>query len=1107
MNYIKQLDSMSVLSPKLKRKAFFVKTVSVIKRSTKRYIYLTIILLYVILSSLYIGVSAYHLKRTRDILVNQAVNQSNQKIYSKFNSINTAFVQLSTLSTNNDFFTKVLESNDREAIKSFLDPFAQELIRPIGAFMVLYDSSENLTYQYNYNDHEVIVEFNSNDSTETGMSESFLLASDGLYYYTKKQIEGYGMLILGIRDDKGLAFINDENLAFFTIIDTNIVSNPSHNINGERLKSYVIRTVNSKHLASLKREDLLLDYSGENKIFNQNSKYYTISTVSKYYMPDGTLAASSNLVVDISDHYNAYIRSLIYGNIIVLSILLLVILTISLAHKRIFSFITDLRTNFEERFYERSKEIIDTNRVLHQIFNSTTNGVRIIDCNFNVIRVNDAFVSTSGFARSELEDKKCFEVFPSTSCYTDNCPLYQIKRRKETIQRNEMRFKKCGKRLTCMYQAKPFYNNNKEFSGIIEDFKDITYYADEKEKDKQMQDQFENLLNAMPVGVFVRDFKGNMHYQNSYINKAFGRVSLEKINISDSLPKEQAKRFLNEDAMVSRLGNIAIEEQLTDNNGIERTYVTHKFKFIGPNKTPLVGGISIDISKRKQAEHNYYVLTKAINNLPVGVLITSPKGIVEFFNPEFNKINLPTKSNKIGEQFICFTEEYPDPHFKRAINDALYGNVHQCELSIKSKQFDVKWYSLSVAPVLNRHSQVAHIVFVFNDVTERKKYEKDITIAKTQAEESERLKTAFLSNLSHEIRTPLNAIQGFSTLLNSTDVSDEDKRKLPKELEKHSNSLLEIINDLIDISAIETNQFSITLTECQLNKLLVRTFNDFRRNIPNKNLKTHIKLGVAEDSFTVLVDPQRLSQVIHHLLSNAIKFTKSGFIEFGYIFKDPKTLLFYFIDTGVGLSQKEQEFIFDPFRQADDSNTRDFNGLGLGLAIAKNIVERHGGKIWVNSQKGQGATFYFTLPYVPVREKFEEYVPSKNTLSNFKWNNKTILLADDADSNYKFIQALIKPTGANLLWAKNGREAIDLVKSSNSIDLILMDIVMPEVDGFEAAKKIKSIDGNVKIVCQTAYPSPENRKAWFDCGMDEFLAKPIASYKMMEVIDEFISNN
>ena len=742
---------------------------------------------------------------------------------------------------------------------------------------------------------------------------------------------------------------------------------------------------------------------------------------------------------------------------------------------------------------------------LDQIFNSTTNGIRIIDTQFNVLKLNEAFCRITGIPFKEEINDKCYESFPSSSCHTSNCPLEQIKHGEEQVEKQEVRFNRNNERVICQYRAKPFYENNGGLIGIIEDFKDITELNIAQESQLKTQKQFESLLNSMPVGVFIRDFEGNMFYQNTYMDKAFGAFNFERKNIKYVFPSNQVDRFIEEDKVVDKYGSVIVEEQLIDGNGIERTYVTHKFKFLGSKNQFLIGGVSIDITKRKHAEHNYYVLSKAINNSPIGVIITSPDGVIEFCNPEFAKLATKSKEELNGTIFPVFIEIVNNP-LALGVSKALLGTVYQEEKCLRIYSNESRWYAISIAPVYNKKGDVAHLIFIFDDITQRKEYEKEMTIARNKAEESDRLKTAFLSNLSHEIRTPLNAILGFSSLLNNPTISEQEKLEIPALLSIHSNELLEIINDIIDVSAIETNQLTIKKTECKLNSLLTKTFTDFIQSNKKQSLKTYIKLGVSEETFTILTDPDRLSQVVRHLLSNAVKFTSSGFIEFGYTFKDANTLLFYIIDTGVGLSEEETSIIFNPFRQVDDSKTRNFNGLGLGLAISKHIIERLGGKIWVNSTKNEGSTFYFTLPYIPIRAKFNEYTPPVKNGIKFDWTHKTIMVADDIDSNFMFIQTLLKPTGANLLWAKNGKEAINMAQNKE-IDLVLMDIVMPEVDGFEATKQIKLLKNHIPIICQTAYPSPENQKAGIESGMDKFLAKPIAAYDMLIAIDEYIAKN
>jgi PAS domain S-box-containing protein len=947
------------------------------------------------------------------------------------------------------------------------------------------------------------IELNSGAAFDQKLS----LASGDIFYTLTRIVniqDNTFKIVLAVRDIEIMSSIgSNAKILPFLLVDKRL------NAKGETIKingnEFTVKSLN--------------DTGTVKSILNANSGNISLGTPlgidGSYYIIVSATAEHFNAInnsfnafyaIDITSIQQAYKNHLVRVLLFIGFFFIIVLLIIRLFHNRIISTMLSIEKKLEIKLNARTREIIDNNEQLNQIFHSTSNGIRLIDKNYNIINVNSAFTILSGIKPESVKGNKCYDHFPSTNCHTTNCPLDLIKQGLSIVQSREIRFNQLGKKIVCQYKAMPFLSKEGDLIGIIEDFKDITDLHSAQEAVAQTQKQFESLLDSMPLAIFIRDFEGNMYYQNSYMSNLFGSLEFGNKNLKSIYPS-QINRFFEEDKLVEKYGIFVGEEKLTDKYGVERTYVTHKFKFIGINNKTLIGGVSIDITKRKKAEHNSYVLTKAIVNTPIGVLITSPEGKVEFCNPEFQKYSGSSTEEIIGTTFHLFEPSQANK-LQEPIDIAQKGGVYQGELHLKLYNSLQQWFSLSIAPVFNREGMVAHLIFVFDNITDRKDYEKQIVVAKSQAEESNRLKSAFLSNLSHEIRTPLNAILGFSSLLNNSTVSQEEKFEIPNLLVSHSNELLELINDLIDISAIETNQFTVNKTECKLNQLITETFNEVtsKSHVKEKRIKTAVRLGVSEDGFTILSDPKRLTQVISHLLSNAIKFTSSGFVEFGYTFKDGNNLLFYVIDSGVGLSEEEKSIIFNPFRQADDSRTRNFNGLGLGLAISKHIIERLGGKIWVNSVKNQGSTFYFTLPYIPIKTKFDPVVLLPKHKDSFNWQTKTILVADDIDSNYKFIQTLLKPTGANLMWAKNGKEAVDMVKN-NKVDIVLMDIVMPVIDGFEATRLIKKIDSNIKIICQTAYPTNEHHIASQQSGMDSYLAKPIAPIAILTTIDEFIAQN
>lgn len=1080
-----------------------MKTFSIFSRRTYRYLYLSVISLYIVISTFFILNTVPQIKRNKELRISSIVEKEVNMVFAEYYSYSKYFNQTIHILNSNNELLAALKNNDIAKIKDEAEYVYNTVLLPYNADLAIYNDQEPLfsTKKSLYNYSEL---FFIQDTLQSDIQNSFVLTDEGVDFLALSpiQLDDRYSICISISDSSVLSSLVKTNNTLFVVIDETIVSPKYPNL--EQNQKYITKANGNK----LFLDSILTKIDVEKKQQNikVNDRRHCIVKITDFVDEKNQAVAGAFYSIDITTIQKEFTRQIAQLTIVVFLILTLIILTLYLFQNRIIGAALFLKKSLEEQLRERSKEIIDKNQQFSQIFNSTANGLRIIDSDFNVLQVNDAFCRISGVFKEKAIGAKCFNVFPSIYCHTDNCPLEQIKNGNEVVSNTEERFSRLGEKVVCNYSAKRFEGKHGEFIGIIEDFKDITELALTEYRHKETQKQFESLLNSMPVGVFIRDFEGNMFYQNSYMDKAFGPFNFEKKNIKYVFPTTQVSRFFEEDKFVEKSGSVIVEEQLIDNNKIERTYVTHKFKFSGANNQPLIGGVSIDISKRKQAEHNAYVLSKAINNIPIGVVITSPKGEVEFCNPEFEAISSTSADMVLGTIFPPFEPENTSSHvaLAKAIGESLTGSVCQDEAMLSFYEGENQWYAFSVSPVFNRHGDVAHLILVFNNITERKESEKQMVIAKTKAEESDRLKTAFLSNLSHEIRTPLNAILGFSSLLNNSTISYEEKLDIPNQLLRHSNELLDLINDLIDISSIETNQLTIKKRECKLNETLQNVFSEFIEHNNASRLKTYLKLGVAEESFTILTDPDRLAQIVKHLLSNALKFTSKGFIELGYTFRDPSTLLFYVIDTGVGLLDTDKDIIFNPFRQADDSTTRSYSGLGLGLAIAKNVVERLGGKIWVNSLKNEGSTFFFTLPYIPVRAKFDEFIPPSK-FDEYNWKNKTILVADDIDSNFMFIQTLVKPTGANLVWARNGKEAISIAKS-REIDVVLMDIVMPEVDGFEATKQIKQYRSDIKVICQTAYPSPEHQKAGIESGMDKFLTKPIPVNAILEAIDEYIAN-
>lgn len=393
---------------------------------------------------------------------------------------------------------------------------------------------------------------------------------------------------------------------------------------------------------------------------------------------------------------------------------------------------------------------------------------------------------------------------------------------------------------------------------------------------------------------------------------------------------------------------------------------------------------------------------------------------------------------------------------------------------------------------------------VIRDLTEQKEAEEKLLLAKEKAEESDRLKTAFLQNISHEIRTPMNAIVGFAGVINEPDLPPEKRQRFADIIVQSSNQLLSIITDIVNIATIEAGQEKVHEKEVNLNSLFRLLYDQFNAIAQKQNILFAYKTGLPDMEALILTDRNKLSETLANLISNALKFTRQGSIIFGYQLK-ADYLEFYVEDTGIGIPSEMHGEIFKRFRQVETSTNREYGGSGLGLSISKAYVELLGGKIWVNSQPGKGAVFYFTIPY---KKTYSGSLPNKQSSNSIKEKSEratTLLIAEDEDSNFALLEALLSESGMNILRATNGNEAVSLCKLNPEIDLVLMDMKMPEMDGYEATRQIKKIRPDLPVIAQTAHTTGNNKKKAFECGCSDFISKPFNKRLLLSKIKEQLS--
>lgn len=508
---------------------------------------------------------------------------------------------------------------------------------------------------------------------------------------------------------------------------------------------------------------------------------------------------------------------------------------------------------------------------------------------------------------------------------------------------------------------------------------------------------------------------------------------------------------------------------------------------------------------KEHAEANELKIRTIIDTVPDMVWLKDKAGTYLMCNKRFESFFGATEEEIVGKTDYDFMDKEKADFFRK--NDKIALDAGKPTMNEEKVTFasdgHEEFLETIKTPLFGLNNELVGVLGISRNISQRKKAEEALIEAKNKAKESDQLKSTFLSNMSHEIRTPMNGILGFADLLDSEDLGEEERKRYTKIIQNSGNQLIRIIDDILEISRLETHQVKAIFGDVFLNDMLRELYSIFQLNSDNNSkIELKLKTTLPDQQSYIRTDRTKLSKVLGNLLENAFRYTIAGFIEFGY-FTEGKEIVLYVKDTGIGISKDKQKLIFERFRQGDIELSQISGGLGLGLSIAKENTELIGGTISVESERGEGTTFFIRLPYTgAISRTTTEKAPPKPSVKH----QSVILVAEDEDINFLYIQTLLNTALKNVkvLHATNGQQAFDLCQKQSNIDLVLMDMKMPIMNGHEATRQIKKNFPHLPVIAQTAYSTPEEVTKAMSAGCDDFISKPIDREKFEKKLHDYI---